>query len=140
MDVFTTQKPTTSKLFVEVRVFYKDLARTWVIKEQANSQTPQKETLKDSIPGNGNIDFFEAGATTLFKDLNHIVVVTYLDIHKVKDPVAFMADLKIEYQIVEDDDTPGHFFENKTFVCKKEEMLISDKKESLLITKVIAIQ
>jgi hypothetical protein len=140
METFVTQKPKSSKLFVEVRVFYKDLARTWVIKEEANSNTPQKQTLRDSIPGNGNIDFFEAGATKLFSGLNKIVVVTYLDIHKVSDVDKFISDLKIEYQIVEDDDIPGHFFENKTYTCKKEEMIVSDAKESLLITKVIEIQ
>ncbi|MCL9805445.1 hypothetical protein NAT51_07925 [Flavobacterium amniphilum] len=140
METFVTQKPKISKLFVQVRVFYTDLARTWVIREEANSDTPQKVTLKDSIPGNGNIDFFEAGPTKLFADQNNIGIITYLDIHKVDNVDDFISNLKIEYQIVEDDDIPGHFFENKTYTCKKEEMLVSPSKESLLITKVIQIQ
>lgn len=140
METFITKEAASSKLFVEVRVFYKKLARTWVIKEESNSETPKKETLKDSIPGDGNIPFFEAGKTSIFKDLNKIVAVTYLDVSKITDVDKFMTDLDIEYQIVEDDDIPGGYFENKTFKCKKSEMLLSQNKTILLITKVIEIK
>lgn len=140
METFVTKQASTSKLFLKVDVDFKDLARTWVIKEESNATNPQKVLVKDSKPGDGNINFFEIGETITYKDINKVVIVTYLDLQKITDTEAFMKNLVISYYLVEDDDVPGNFIESKIYKCKKSEMVVSAQKKILLITKIIEIK
>jgi len=134
METFQTKQSEISKLFIEVDTDFKNLARTWVIKEESNSQTPKKTLIKDSKPGNGNIDFLEGGDTITFKNLNKLVIITYFDLQRIgPNPPS------IKYQLVEDDDMPGNFFENKIYESNSAEMVFSTSNNSVIITKIIKI-
>lgn len=134
MEEFKTKQSGSSKLFLEVDNDFKDLARTWVVKEEANSPTPKKILVKDSKPGDGNIDFMEVGDSITYKDLNKIVIVTYFDLQKegANLPV-------IKYHLVEDDDIPGDFFESKIYESNEAEAVFSTSNNSAIITKIINI-
>ncbi|MDR7212394.1 hypothetical protein [Flavobacterium piscis] len=138
MEIFETKEAKHSKLFLEVNFDYKYLSRTWVEKEEMG--TWKKATINDSNPGDGNINFFEVGKTTDFKDKYRIIIITYFDLQKVKDTDDFIDKLKIHYHLVEDDDQPGSFHVSKIYKCAKDEILISDDKIILLVTKIIEIK
>lgn len=134
MEELKTKQSGTSKLFLEVDTNFKDLARTWVVKEEANSPTPKKILVKDSKPGDGNIDFMEVGDSITYKDLNKIVIVTYFDLQKGGGNLPI-----IKYHLVEDDDNPGDFFESKIFESNEKETVFSTSNNSVIITKIINI-
>lgn len=138
METFNTKKADDSKLFLQVNFDYKYLSRTWVQKE--DTDTWKKITIRDSTPGNGNIDFFEVGDTIDYKNKCRILIKTYFDLQKIKDTDDFMKKLKISYNLLEDDDIPGNFHESKIYTCNKDEMLLSDNKIILLATKIIEIK
>jgi hypothetical protein len=138
MEIFETKDAAHSKIFLEVNFDYKYLSRTWVEKEETGSW--KKTTINDSNPGDGNIPFFEIGSTAAFKDRYRIIILTYFDLQKVKDTAAFIEKLKISYHVVEDDDEPGSFHASKIYQCNPDEIVVSDDKIILLVTKIIAIQ
>ena len=138
METFETKEAEKSKLFLEVNFDYKYLSRSWVEKEEI--ETWKKTTINDSNPGDGNIKFFEVGKTIDFKDRYRIIIITYFDLQKVKDIDDFIEKLKIHYHLVEDDDKPGSFHVSKIYKCVKEEVIISDDKTILLVTKIIEIK
>jgi hypothetical protein len=138
METFKTKKADESKLFLQVNFDYKYLSRTWVQKEEIG--TWEKTTIKDSNPGDGNIVFFEIDKTNQYKDKFNIIVKTYFDLQKIKDTDEFIKKLKINYNLVEDDDDPGSFYESKIYTCKPDEMILSDNKIILLVTKIIEIK
>lgn len=134
METFQTKQSGISKLFLEVDTDFKNVARTWVIKEETNSQIPKKTVVKDSKPGDGNIDFMEAGDTITYKNLNKLVIVTYFDLQK-----SGPNPPPIKYHLVEDDDIPGDFFESKIFESNSTETVFSTSNNSVIITKIIQI-
>ena len=138
METFETKEATKSKLFLKVNFDYKYLSRTWVEKEEIG--TWKKTTIQDSTPGDGNIAFFEVGQTIEFKDKYRIIISTYFDLQKIKDTDEFIEKLKIHYHLLEDDDKPGSFHVSKIYKCVKEEVIISDDKTILLVTKIIEIK
>ncbi|WDF59050.1 hypothetical protein PQ462_20315 [Flavobacterium sp. KACC 22758] len=138
METFKTKEPKKSKLFLQVNFDYKYLSRTWVEKE--DTETWKKTTIKDSTPGNGNIDFFEAGKSSDYQDKFRILIKTYFDLQKIKDTDEFIKKLKINYNLLEDDDKPGNFHQSIIYNCKADEMIISDNKMILLVTKIIEIK
>ncbi|TDW47196.1 hypothetical protein EV144_105214 [Flavobacterium sp. 270] len=138
METFITREAQESKLFLQVNFDYKYLSRTWVEKEEIG--TWKKTTINDSMPGNGNIAFFEVGKSIEYKDLNRIVIITYFDLQKIKDKEEFLKKLKINYNLVEDDDKPGNFHESKIYTCKEDEWILSDDETILLVTKIIEIK
>lgn len=138
METFKTKEAAKSKLFLEVNYNYKYLSRTWIEKEEIG--TWEKTTINDSNPGDGNINFFEVGKTIDFKDKYRIIIITYFDLQKVKDNNNFTDKLKIHYHLVEDDDKPGSFHVSKIYKGVKEEIIISEDKTILLVTKIIEIK
>ena len=138
METFETKEAKHSKLFLEINFDYKYLSRTWVEKEEIG--TWEKTTINDSNPGDGNINFFEVGKTIDFKDKFRIIIITYFDLQKIKDTDEFIEKLKINYHLVEDDDLPGSFHVSKIYKSEKEEIIISDDKIILLVTKIIEIK
>ena len=138
METFKTKESEESKLFLQVNFDYKYLSRTWVEKEEIG--TWKKTTINDSAPGNGNMFFFEVGKSIEYKDKNRILIITYFDLQKIKDTDEFMKKLKINYNLVEDDDKPGNFHESKIYACNTDEMILSDNKAILLVTKIIEIK
>lgn len=138
METFETKEAKHSKLFLEINFDYKYLSRTWVQKEEVGSW--KKTTINDSAPGDGNISFFEAGLAIEYKDKFRILIKTYFDLQKIKDTDEFIKKLKISYHLVEDDDEPGNFFISKIYTSNTEEMIVSDDKTILLVTKIIEIK
>jgi hypothetical protein len=134
METFQTKKSEISKLFLRVDTDFKNIARTWITKEESNSETPKKTLIKDSKPGNGNIDFVEAGDTITYKNLNLLVITTNFHFQK-----AGSNPPKIKYYLIEDDDIPGDFFESKIFESNSTEMVFSPSKDIVRITKIIKI-
>jgi len=138
-ESFIAKQPNISKLFLKVSFDFDDLARTWVVKEEANKPHPQKVLIKDSKPGDGNIPFFEVGRTLDYKNKNYIVIGTYLDLQQIANPDQFMKDLVIDYHLVEDDDIPGNFFESMVYHPRSSEMIFSNNNKAVYITKIIEI-
>lgn len=137
-ETFETKEPKKSKLFLQVNFDYNYLSRTWVQKEK--TETWEKKTIKDSTPGDGNISFFEVGKTIDYQNKFRILIKTYFDLQKIKDTDKFMDELKISYNLLEDDDKPGNFHQSIIYTCKKGEMIISEDKKILLVTKIIEIK
>ena len=137
METFKTKVPDESKLFLQVNFDHKYLSRTWVQKEKTG--TWKKTTIRDSNPGDGNITFFEVGKTNEYKDLNRIIIITYLDLQKIKDKEEFIKKMKVKYNLVEDDDKPGNFYESQIYTCIADEMELPDEN-ILVVTKIIEIR
>lgn len=51
-----------------------------------------------------------------------------------------MKKLKINYNLVEDDDKSGNFYESKIYMCNIDEMILLDNKIILLVIKIIEIK
>lgn len=138
METFKTINANESKLYLEVNYNFKDLDRTYVQKEKIN--TWEKITIQTSLPGSGNISFFEVGRSVDYKDKNRILIVTYFDLQNITDIENFKSNLKINYHLLEDDDAATPFFKSEKYYSDESEMVFSDDNSKMLLTKIIEIK
>ena len=139
MENFITKDSANTNLYIEVKFNFDYVARSWVIKEK--EETWDKTVILDSNPGEGIIRFSSLDKTIVYKNLNRVVIRTYLDLQKIDDVEAFLETFKIQYNLLEDDDlaTP---FQNSAFYYSKNdtETVFDDNKTKVMFTKVIKIK
>lgn len=139
MENFNTKDSANTNLYIEVKFNFDYVARSWVIKEKEG--TWEKTTVLDSKPGEGIIRFSPLDKTIVYKDLNRLVIKTYLDLQIIEDVDAFLETFKIQYNLLEDDDlaTP---FQNSAFFYSNNntETVFDENKTKVMFTKVIKIK
>jgi hypothetical protein len=138
LENFVTKDSLNTNLYVEVKFNFDYVARTWVIKEKED--TWEKTIILDSEPGEGIITFSPLDKTIVYKNLNRIVVKTYLDLQKIDDVDAFLEKFKIQYNLLEDDDLATLFQNSEIYFSDSDqETVFNDAKTNVMFTKVIKI-
>lgn len=138
MEIFHSIEPTETKLFIEVKFDFDFVARTYVMKEKEG--TWEKTIIKDSLPGEGTIKFTILDKTLVFKDLNRIVVKTYLDLQQIDNVDKFMDKFKIKYNLLEDDDFATPFQNSVIYHSDNDkEAVFNTDKTKVMFTKVIKV-
>lgn len=138
MENFSTKDSSNTNLYIEVKFNFDYVARSWVIKEKEG--TWEKTTVLDSKPGEGIIRFSPLEKTIVYKNLNRVVVKTYLDLQKIEDVDAFLEEFKIQYNLLEDDDLATPFQNSAIYYSNnKNETVFNDTKTNVMFTKVIKI-
>lgn len=138
MEIFQTEDVANTNLYIEVKLNFDYVARTWVIKEKEN--TWEKTIILDSNPGEGIITFSPLDKTIVYKNLNRVVIKTYLDLQKIDDVDAFLEKFKIQYNLLEDDDLATPFQNSEIYFSDYDnETVFNDDKTNVMFTKVIKI-
>lgn len=138
MENFKLERIPNSKLYLEVKVYSPYFGKVYVEKLNSIDNTNSEEIVT-SNPGSASIDFTKIGKIEDFSNHNCLKIASLFVFNSIKNQESFSENLKIEYQIVQDDEKPSIFIKSQNYFSTLEEILVSDDKLRILVVKKIKI-